>query len=105
MKIVNIAAALVFGLCTHAAIAQTPPAPTAPVTAAAPEAPAEPSAPPAPPAAPRATVVEGTLFRTQRGNGDRGSFVWLCTYNVAGSKRSVQFDESCPSTMRFELKR
>ena len=111
MKIVNIAAALVFGLYAHAAFAQTPAGPSTPSTPSTPpmpaslEVPAAPPTPPAPPAAPKATVVEGTLFRTQRANGDRGSFVWLCTYNVAGSKRNVQFDESCPSTLAFELRR
>jgi hypothetical protein len=49
--------------------------------------------------------VEGTLFKTQRSKNDKGKFEWVCTYSVANLKRSVLLDESCPSTMVFELKR
>jgi hypothetical protein len=50
-------------------------------------------------------VAEGTLFKTQRSKNDKGRFEWVCTYSVANLKRSVLLDESCPSTMVFELKR
>jgi hypothetical protein len=54
---------------------------------------------------PKSAIIEGTLFKSQRSNNDKGKFEWICTYNVAGSRRSVQLDESCPSTLVFELKR
>jgi hypothetical protein len=81
-------------LCASAALAQVPPAP-----------PPEPPAVPAPPVLPKSAIIEGTLFKSQRSNNDKGKFEWICTYNVAGSRRSVQLDESCPSTLVFELKR
>ena len=110
MKIRTIAAMLCFGWLAGPGYAQAP-APTAPAepsaTPAAPATPATPPSPnPPPPAAPPKTnIVEGTLFKTQRANSDKGTFVWVCTYNVAGSKRAVQLDESCPSTMVFEIRR
>ena len=107
MKIKNIAAVLFFGLCAHAASAQTPvtPPPTTPAPSEPPAVPPAPPVPTTPPAAPKTAVVEGTLFKTQRASNERGKFEWICTYNVAGTKRSVQLDESCPSTLPFELKR
>lgn len=101
MRIRNIAAALLAGLCASAALAQTPATPP-------PETPAAPIATPPPPPAPTAStanVAEGTLFKTQRSKNDKGRFEWVCTYRVANLKRSVLLDESCPSTMVFELKR
>jgi hypothetical protein len=105
MKIRNIAAVLFFGLCANAALAQMPAIPAPPPP---PESPNPPPAPPAPPAAsnvPAATIVEGALFKSQRATNDKGKFEWICTYRVAGTRRSVQLDESCPSTMVFDLKR
>ncbi|MEO8102808.1 MAG: hypothetical protein ABI790_09790 [Betaproteobacteria bacterium] len=80
-------------------------APAAPATPAAPETPVAPVAPPAEPLAPKPAVVEGNLVQSQRASSDKGTFVWVCTYRVAGSRRSVQLDESCPSTLPFQLKR
>ena len=105
MNFKNIVVALFFGLCAHVASAQTPATPVPPEPPAA--APAIPPAAalPAPPAAPKSTIVEGTLLRSQRANDDRGKFTWICTFNVAGSKRNVQLDESCPATLPFDLRR
>lgn len=121
MKATFAAAALMLGVWTVIAVAQTPPSPTTmptppaspvkpPASSAAPAsaepAPAESAPAPADPtAAPRTGVVEGTLVQTQRVEGDRASFVWVCTYRVAGARRSVQLDASCPSTMPFKIKR
>ena len=102
MKIRNITAVLICALGASVASAQAPAAPAAPEP---PASPAAPPAPTAPPTAPKTAIVEGTLFKTQRTNNDKGKFEWICTYNVAGSRRSVQLDESCPSSMVFELKR
>lgn len=101
MKLKNMAAVL--GVCASAAFAQVPvtPAPSEPPAAP----PATPPASPAPPALPKSRVVEGTLFKSQRATDDRGKFTWVCTYSVAGTQRHVQLDESCPSTLAFELKR
>ena len=101
MKISNIAAVLLCGLFTHAVSAQTPASPP-------PDAPAAPAPTPVPSQAPSASTVnvaEGTLFKTQRSKNDKGKYEWVCTYSVANLKRSVLLDESCPSTMVFELKR
>ena len=108
MNFKNIVVALFFGFCVHIASAQTPATPVAPEPpAAAPAIPPAAALPaiPAPPAAPKSTIVEGTLIRSQRANDDRGKFTWICTFNVAGSKRNVQLDESCPATLPFDLRR
>jgi hypothetical protein len=100
MNFRKIAATLFFGMCVNAALAQ------APVPALPPEPPAAPPAPaPQPPAPPKPAVVEGALVQSQRSNSDTGKYVWVCTYRVDGTKRSVQLDDSCPSTMLFQLKR
>ena len=110
----NIATLLLAGLSTAIMFAQAsepaiPPAPPIspaaplPATAAAENLPTPAEAP----AAPKPKVAEGTLFKSQRVAGDKGGVGsdWVCTYRVAGASKSVQLSESCPDTMRFELKR
>ncbi len=112
ISIKHIAALLLAGLSIGMVFAQSSePAilPVLPVT----EAPANPPAlvtpptTPEPPATAKPKTAEGTLFKSQRVAGDKGGVGsdWVCTYRVAGASKSVQLSESCPDTMRFELKR
>ena len=109
ITIKNIAALLLAGLSIGMVFAQSSEPIIPPVT----EAPANPPAPVTPPTTPEAPATakpktaEGTLFKSQRVPGDKGGVGsdWVCTYRVAGTTKSVQLSESCPDTMRFELKR
>ena len=109
ITIKHIAALLLAGLSIGMVFAQSSEPIIPPVT----EAPANPPAlvtPPTKPEAPataKPKTAEGTLFKSQRVAGDKGGVGsdWVCTYRVAGASKSVQLSESCPDTMRFELKR
>ena len=109
ITIKTIAALLLAGLSIGMVFAQSSEPIIPPVT----EAPANPPAPVTPPTTPEAPATakpktaEGTLFTSQRVAGDKGGVGsdWVCTYRVAGASKSVQLSESCPDTMRFELKR
>ena len=109
ITIKHIAALLLAGLSIGMVFAQSSEPIIRPIT----EEPANPPAlvtPPATPEAPAAAkpkTAEGTLFKSQRVAGDKGGVGsdWVCTYRVAGASKSVQLSESCPDTMRFELKR
>lgn len=114
MKLGNLVPLLLIALGAQVASAQTAPAPAPPEPRVPPAESAPPAAPVTPPAVPtppapvsavHPTVAEGTLFRTQRSKNDKGKYEWVCTYNVANLKRSVLLDESCPSTLTFELRR
>ena len=101
MDLKNIAVAVLFGMTAGLVVAQTttpsaPPVPAAPATAPAPAAPAASSQP---------TVAEGALFKSQRMRNDKGTYNFICTYRIAGTKRDVLLDESCPESMVFQLKK
>jgi hypothetical protein len=112
LKLRSVAALLAGILCAGFAAAQAastapgsePATPPAPAPAAPPPPPDPPPAPP-PPDVPRVTAVEGTLTRSQRGLSDTRQIFWVCTYNVAGARRNVQLNESCPQTLPFEVRR
>ena len=98
MKVGNFALLLFVGISTSIAFAQASP----------------PTGPPVPPSAPTTAepagvsqpkIAEGALFRSQRLKNDKGTNDYICTYRVAGTKRDVQLDESCPATMVFQLKK
>ena len=71
------------------------------------EPPALPSAPttPEPAGVAQPKIAEGVLFKSQRLKNDKGTNDYICTYRVAGTKRDVQLEESCPATMVFQLKK
>ena len=104
MKIKNIAGALFVGVTANFVFAQTtapgtPPSPPVPaivptpVEAVAPVVPSQPK------------TAEGTLFKSQRMRNDKGTQDYICTYRIAGTKRDVLLDESCPESMVFQLKK
>ena len=104
MKIKNIAGALFVGVAANFVFAQTtapgtpplPPVPAiapTPVEAVAPVVPSQPK------------TAEGTLFKSQRMRNDKGTQDYICTYRIAGTKRDVLLDESCPESMVFQLKK
>ncbi len=109
----NFTTLLLAGLSTGIVFAQAgehampPVPPAAPLPAVAAEAPTNLPTPAEAPATPKPKVAEGTLFKSQRVPGDKGGVGsdWVCTYRVGGASKSVQLNESCPDTMRFELKR
>ena len=101
MRAGNFALLLIVGFAASFAFGEVSP-PTEP--------PALPSAPTAPTTAVPAgvsqpKVAEGALFKSQRLKNDKGTNDYICTYRVAGTKRDVQLEESCPETMMFQLKK
>ena len=101
MKVSNIAVALVVGVTANPVFAQTtvpatPPMSVVPVTAPEPTV----SAVTTPP-----KTAEGTLFKSQRMRNDKGTQDYICSYRIAGTKRDVLLDESCPESMVFQLKK
>ena len=100
MKVGNFALLLFVGVAASIAFAQASPPTEPPVL---PSAPTAPTAEPAGVSQPK--VAEGVLFKSQRLKNDKGTNDYICTYRVAGTKRDVQLDESCPATMVFQLKK
>ncbi len=98
MMFKHIALLLLVGLAASIAFAQSSPPSTPPALPSAPTTPE--SAVVSPP-----KVAEGSLFKSQRLKNDKGTNDFICTYRVAGLKRDVQLDESCPETMVFQLKK
>ena len=101
MKVSNIAVALVVCVTANPLFAQTtapatPPTSVVPVTAPEPTVPAVATPP---------KTAEGTLFKSQRMRNDKGTQDYICTYRIAGMKRDVLLDESCPESMVFQLKK
>ena len=101
MKVANIVVALVACVTANPVFAQTtapatPPTSVVPVTAPEPTVPAITTPP---------KTAEGTLFKSQRMRNDKGTQDYICTYRVAGTKRDVLLDESCPGSMVFQLKK
>ena len=101
MKVGNFALLLFVGVAASFAFAQASPPTEPPVLPSAPTAPT--TAEPAGLSQPK--IAEGVLFRSQRLKNDKGTNDFICTYRVAGAKRDVQLEESCPATMVFQLKK
>ena len=101
MRFGNSALCLFVGVAASLACAQASPPTEPPVLPSAPIAPTTPE--PAVVAPPK--IAEGVLFKSQRLKNDKGTNDYICTYRVAGTKRDVQLDESCPATMMFQLKK
>ena len=101
MKVGNFALLLFVGFAARIAFAEVSPPTEPPVLPSAPTAPttAEPAG------LSRPKVAEGALFKSQRLKNDKGINDYICTYRVAGTKRDVQLEESCPETMMFQLKK
>ena len=98
MKVGNFALLLFVGVAARIAFAQSSPPSTPPALPSAPTTP-EPAVVSPP------KVAGGSLFKSQRLKNDKGTNDFICTYRVAGLKRDVQLDESCPETMVFQLKK
>ena len=101
MKVGNFALLLFVGAAASIAFAQASPPTEPPVLPSAPTAPT--TAEPAGVSQPK--IAEGVLFKSQRLKNDKGTNNFICTYRVAGIKRDVQLEESCPATMVFQLKK
>ena len=104
MKIRIIAAALFVGVTANFVFSEptapsTPPTPPVPATAPTPAEAVAPAVPLSP------KTVGGTLFKSQRMRNDKGTQDYICTYRIAGTKRDVLLDESCPESMVFQLKK
>ena len=104
MKVSNIAVALVACVTANPVFAQTT-APATPPTSVVPVTAPTPPEPTVPAVATPPKTAEGTLFKSQRMRNDKGTQDYICSYRIAGTKRDVLLDESCPESMVFQLKK
>ena len=104
MKVSNIAVALVACVTANPVFAQTTAPATPPTSVVLVTAPTPPE-PTVPAVATPPKTAEGTLFKSQRMRNDKGTQDYICTYRIAGTKRDVLLDESCPESMVFQLKK